>query len=68
MAKKNASRKPTLLRRFFPLLGPGLITGAAKTSSLGEDSVRSRFISCHVLPNREKARRPSDREKPPAPG
>ena len=35
MAKKDASRKPTRVKRFFALLGPGLITGAADDDPSG---------------------------------
>lgn len=35
MAKKSASGKPTPLRRFFSVLGPGLITGAADDDPSG---------------------------------
>lgn len=35
MSKKTAQRKPNLVRRFFSLLGPGLITGAADDDPSG---------------------------------
>src|ERR1051326_3472022 len=35
MAKKDSSKKPTPVRRFFSLLGPGLITGAADDDPSG---------------------------------
>jgi NRAMP (natural resistance-associated macrophage protein)-like metal ion transporter len=35
MTKKSAPRKPNLVRRFFSLLGPGLITGAADDDPSG---------------------------------
>jgi Mn2+/Fe2+ NRAMP family transporter len=35
MAKKSALGKPTPLRRFFSVLGPGLITGAADDDPSG---------------------------------
>src|ERR1044072_8170171 len=35
MAKKESSKKPTPVRRFFSLLGPGLITGAADDDPSG---------------------------------
>jgi NRAMP (natural resistance-associated macrophage protein)-like metal ion transporter len=35
MAKKEASREPNLVRRFFSVLGPGVITGAADDDPSG---------------------------------
>jgi Mn2+/Fe2+ NRAMP family transporter len=35
MAKKTASNKLSLIRRFFSVLGPGLITGAADDDPSG---------------------------------
>ena len=35
MAKTDASKKPNPVRRFFSLLGPGLITGAADDDPSG---------------------------------
>lgn len=35
MARRSPSRKPTLVRRFFSVLGPGLITGAADDDPSG---------------------------------
>ena len=35
MSKETALRKPNLVRRFFSLLGPGLITGAADDDPSG---------------------------------
>ncbi|PYL12530.1 MAG: iron transporter, partial [Verrucomicrobia bacterium] len=35
MSKKATPKKPTILKRFFSVLGPGLITGAADDDPSG---------------------------------
>lgn len=54
MPKKAASRKPNLIKQFFSLLGPGLITGAADDdpSGIATYSIAGAQMGTAMLPFR----------------